>query len=164
MNRFGISKQKITGPFEIEDATVTGDTYRNLLIRKVFPRLKSSRLDFSKLGASLNRKYYDYWSCRQGSVNSPARSLNLIPCCFFLQGYIYAKFYATTALDMENFWRIIKLECRRIRSETSAKVRYNLKLRLNYLKNWCSLLHGTIRMDATVPLRIHSSVIYHTTS
>ena len=45
-----ISTDKIKRSCKIEDGKVTGDTYRNLVIRKVFPRLQllSSDFDFRK--------------------------------------------------------------------------------------------------------------------
>ena len=141
----GISKDRIIGPFEIESGNVTGDTYRNLLIRKVFPRLQTQRSDFvfqqdgapphraKRVRAYLNRKCSNYWIGRQGPVDWPARSPDLTPCDFFLWGHIKAKVYATPVPNMEELRRRIKLECRRVRPETLAKVWDNLKLRLNYL-------------------------------
>ena len=42
----GISKDRIIGPFEIENGNVTGDTYRNLLIRKVCLTPSNTTLGF----------------------------------------------------------------------------------------------------------------------
>ena len=42
----GISKEKIIGPYEVEDGAVTGESYRQLLIRKKFPHLASRCADF----------------------------------------------------------------------------------------------------------------------
>ena len=92
----GISKEKTIGPYEVEDRTVTGESYRQLLIRKVFPRLASLRSDFVfqqdgasphrsiRVRAYLDRKCNNYWIGRQGPVGWPARSPELTPCDFFL--------------------------------------------------------------------------------
>ena len=51
----GISKEKLIGPYEVEDGTVTKESYRQLLIRKMFPRPASLRSDlvFQKDGSRL---------------------------------------------------------------------------------------------------------------
>ena len=140
-----ISKDRIIRPFEIENGNVTGDTYRNMLIRKVLPRLQTQRLDFvfqqdgaqphraTRMRAYLNRKCSNYRIGRQGPVHWLARSQDLTPCDFFLWGHIKAKVYDTSVPNIEEMQRRIKLECRRVRPETLAKVWDNLKLRLNYL-------------------------------
>ena len=79
----GISKEKIIGPYEVEDGTVTGESYRQLLIRKVFPRLASLRSDFVfqqdgasshqaiRLSAYLDRKCNNHWIGRQAQLAGP---------------------------------------------------------------------------------------------
>ena len=143
----GISKEKIIGLYEVEDGTVTGESYLQLLIRKVFPCLASMHSDYVfqqdnasphraiKVRAYLDRKCYNYWIGRKGPVDWPARSPDLTPCDFFLWGHIKAKVYATPVSSTEELRHRIKSECRRIRPETLAKVWENLKLRLNYLRN-----------------------------
>lgn len=68
----GTLKDKITEVFEIEDGSAE-DTYQNLLIVKVSPRIQSSRSKsvFQLYGAAphrstrvrayLNKKCYNYW-------------------------------------------------------------------------------------------------------
>ena len=141
----GLSKTKVIGPYEIENATVTGESYRNLLIRKVFPRLASLREDYifqqdgaaphraSRVRAYLNRKTNENWIGRQGPVDWPARSPDLTPCDFFLWGHIKAKVYATPVGNVEELKRRVVSECHKIKPETLRKVWDNLKLRLNYL-------------------------------
>ena len=141
----GISKEKIIGPYEIESTTVTGESYRNLLIRKVFPALTTLQNDFvfqqdgasphraARVRAYLNRKCNNYWIGRQGPVDWPARSPDLTPCDFFLWGYIKEKVYATPVSSLEELRNRIKDVCRRITPEILAKVWDNLKLRLNHL-------------------------------
>ena len=141
----GVSKERIIGPYEIKDGNVTGESYRNLLIRKVFPRLASLRTDFvfqqdgasphraTRVRAYLNRKCNNYWIGRQGPVDWPARSPDLTPCDFFLWGHVKAKVYATPVTSVEELSRRVTSACRSIRPETLAKVWDNIKLRLNYL-------------------------------
>ena len=130
----GLSKTKVIGPYEIENATVTGESYRNLLINRVFPRLASLREDYifqqdgaapqkaSRVRAYLNRKTNNYWIVRQGPVDWPARSPDLTSCDFFLWGHIKAKVYATPVGNVEELKRRVVSECHRIKPETLRKV------------------------------------------
>lgn len=77
------------GPFQIGNDNVSGDTYRNLLIRKMFPRFKSSGSDyvFQRDGfepsistiarAYSNRKSHKNWIGKQGPQDWPDRSPDL---------------------------------------------------------------------------------------
>ena len=137
-----ISKEKIIGPYEVEDGTVTGESYRQLLIRKVFARIASLRSDFVfqphrdiRVRAHLDGKCNNCWIGRQGPVEWFARFPDLTPSDFFLWVHFKAKMYATPVFSTNELKIGIKSECRRIRPETLAKVWETLKLRLNYLRN-----------------------------
>ena len=91
----GITKEKVIGPYWVEGGTVTGDSYKFMLSRKVFPALRRLEREYvfqqdgagphraSSVRAYLNRKCDNHWIGRQGPIDWPARSPDLSPCDFF---------------------------------------------------------------------------------
>ena len=97
-----ILHEKISGPFFIEDGTIAGVRYQQLLQHKVLPAIQN-RPDFYKLyfqqdGAQphfshvargfLDEIFPQLWIGRRGPVEWPARSPDLTPSDFWPWGYV----------------------------------------------------------------------------
>ena len=89
----GFSSNGLLVPFFF-DETVTGSTYRQMLVAYTWPQLQRKGLYFQHNGAAphyaaivhewLDEKFPGRWIGRHGW---PARSSDLKPCDFFLSGY-----------------------------------------------------------------------------
>jgi len=104
----GILHDKIIGPFFIEEGTITGIRYQQLLQHKILPAIQN-RPDFNKLyfqqdGAQphfshvardfLDEIFPQRWIGRRGPVEWPARSPDLTPPDFWLWGYVKDSVYS----------------------------------------------------------------------
>ena len=67
----------------------------------------------------------------------PARSPDLLPCDFFLRGYLKSRIHATTVLSMEDLKARITTEVQRIARSMLENVWENIEFRLDYLTSVC---------------------------
>ena len=108
-------------PFEVEDCNVTVDTYRNLIVRKMFRLFQSSRSDsaFQQDRYALHKcTGYRVYLSRSANITGLAgkdRLIGLVDHCIrlraiFLWSCTKSKVYATIVADMEQLRRRIKLD------------------------------------------------------
>lgn len=126
----GILDDEIIGPFCIDEGTVTGVRYQQLLQHKVLPAIQN-RPDFHQLyfqqdgGAQphyyslVARGYLDEifpqrWIGRRGPVEWPARSPDLTPPDFWLWGYVKDNVYGRKPDTMASLKLMIEEEIGRI--------------------------------------------------
>jgi hypothetical protein len=93
----GMSSDGLVGPYFFKD-TVTGSSYKHMLVHYAWPQLKHKKFYFQHDGAPshyvvtvrewLDEKFPDRWIGRRGPFDWPARSPDLTPCDFFLWGYL----------------------------------------------------------------------------
>ena len=89
----GLSSNGLLGPY-VFDETVTGSTYRQMLLDYAWAQLQRKRLHFQHDGAAphyavivcewFDEKFPSRWIGRRGPFDWPARSPNLALCNFFL--------------------------------------------------------------------------------
>lgn len=91
--------KRIVGPCFLKNASVTGESYRNMLTRYAFLRLRLLQQDyiFEHNGAPphysnrardyLNSKRPENWIGKGGAAVCPPRAPNLTPCDFFVRAF-----------------------------------------------------------------------------
>lgn len=139
----GVSYDGLLGPFFFED-TVTGDSYRDLLVNTVHPLL-TQRDDFDTMwwqqdGAPphyaltvrswLDQTFPGRWIGRRGPVEWPPRSPDLTPLDFWLWGYLKDKVYRHRIHNIPELRAAITEEFRKIPLDMCKKACDNVKLRL----------------------------------
>lgn len=126
----GMSSDGLVGPYFFND-TVTGLSYKQMLVDYAWPRLKRKKFYFQHDGAGahyalnvrdwLNEKFPGRWIGRRGPFDWPARSPDLTPCDFFLWGYLKDIVFRNPPDTIEELQEKIEEACEEVTAEMCRK-------------------------------------------